>query len=314
MTVTAIRSAAALGALAIVGLGAAAHAQTAALYWDSNFQGRSQAVIGPVADLTASGFNDQASSVRLQGHWELCEHANYGGRCATLSGDVRNLSDWALNDRVTSLRPASGRPDRPQPGRPGRPGSGWDDGGRSSAVVYRDANFSGAEARYDGEQANLGGAPFNDQISSMRLRGQWEVCTDAHYRGSCQILEGDIRNLSSHGLNDRISSMRPTRHYGNGGGRGGDQGRRITVWRDADYAGPARELRGEQPNLAAVGLNDQISSMRLQGSWEACTDANFRGRCETFEGAVSNLSHRGMNDQISSLRPARGASGSQGVQ
>ena len=302
---TIIRSAAAASALAVVALAGAAQAQSATLYWDSNFQGRSHTVRGPTASLTPSGFNDQASSVRLEGRWEICEHANYGGRCETLSGDVRNLSDWALNDRVTSLRPAQGRPDRPdRPDRPGRPG--WGDGSRSSAIVYRDANFTGAEARYDGEQANLGGTPFNDQISSMRLRGQWEVCTDARFGGSCRVLEGDIRNLSDYGLNDRISSMRPTRDYGQGGGWGGNNRQRITVWRDANYSGPAQELRGEQPNLAVVGLNDQISSMRLEGRWEACTDANFGGRCQVFDGSVPNLASHLMNDQISSLRPARG--------
>ncbi|MCQ4069706.1 beta/gamma crystallin family protein, partial [Klebsiella pneumoniae] len=69
--------------------------------------------------------------------------------------------------------------------------------------------------RVDGEVPNLANTGFNDRISSMQLRGRWEVCTDAYFRGYCQIVDGDVRNLGNSGLNDRISSMRPVR----GGGR-----------------------------------------------------------------------------------------------
>ena len=70
--------------------------------------------------------------------------------------------------------------------------------------------------RVRGEVANLQYEGFNDAVSSMELRGRWEVCTDANFRGYCQIVDGSVRNLDRWGLNDRISSMRPVR----GGGRG----------------------------------------------------------------------------------------------
>lgn len=99
--------------------------------------------------------------------------------------------------------------------RPGRPGGGGWGGGRGSAVIFTDANYRGASQRIDGEVPNLANTGFNDRISSMQLRGRWEVCTDAYFRGYCQIVDGDVRNLANSGLNDRISSMRPVR----GGGR-----------------------------------------------------------------------------------------------
>lgn len=89
----------------------------------------------------------------------------------------------------------------------GRPGGGG--GGRSSAIIYRDSEFRGATFRFEDEVPNLASTGFNDAISSMQLRGQWEVCTDAYYRGQCVTLGDDVRNLGSSGLNDRISSMRP---------------------------------------------------------------------------------------------------------
>ncbi|MDP3379778.1 MAG: beta/gamma crystallin-related protein [Brevundimonas sp.] len=108
--------------------------------------------------------------------------------------------------------------DRPG-GRPGNGGGngggGWGGGnGRVEITVYRDANFRGASTTFTGEIPNLDRTGFNDQISSMRFRGEWEACSDAYFRGTCQRFNGDVSNLDRWGLNDRISSLRPV-------GRGG---------------------------------------------------------------------------------------------
>lgn len=103
--------------------------------------------------------------------------------------------------------------------RPGRPGGGngggWG-GGRDGGVVYTDSNFRGASIRVDGEIPNLANYGFNDRISSMQLRGQWEVCSDAYFRGHCEVVDGTVRDLGRTVLNDRISSMRPVRRGGGG--------------------------------------------------------------------------------------------------
>jgi hypothetical protein len=91
-----------------------------------------------------------------------------------------------------------------------------------------------------------------------------------------------------------------------GGGGGGGWGRQsITVYQDSNYRGASTRFDGEVANLGSSGFNDQISSVQVQGEWEACTDAYFRGRCQTFTGDVRNLTIMGMNDSISSLRPSR---------
>jgi len=99
--------------------------------------------------------------------------------------------------------------------RGGGRGDRWNDrgdrGGRNSITVYRDSDFRGASQSFDGEVLNLGNTQFNDVISSMRFRGEWEVCTDAYFRGRCVTFTDDVRNLDRSGINDRISSMRPVR-------------------------------------------------------------------------------------------------------
>lgn len=104
----------------------------------------------------------------------------------------------------------------------GNNGGGWGGGnggwgnGRAEITVYRDARFRGASTTFTGEIPNLDRSGFNDQISSMRLRGEWEVCSDAYFRGNCQRVNGDVSNLDRWGLNDRISSLRPVGRGGRG--------------------------------------------------------------------------------------------------
>lgn len=74
-------------------------------------------------------------------------------------------------------------------------------------------------------------------------------------------------------------------------------------WRGA----PVR-IYGPAPNLAEVGINDRVGSIRLpprDGGWIVCTDADFRGRCTTVWRNLRDTREIGMADQISSMRPAQ---------
>jgi len=98
--------------------------------------------------------------------------------------------------------------------------------------------------------------------------------------------------------------------HGRPGGGWNDDRASITVYRDAWYQGQSTTYSGEIADLGRTPFNDQISSMRFQGRWEACTDAYFRGQCQTFSDSVGDLARVGMNDRISSLRPSgRGGNG-----
>lgn len=76
------------------------------LFEDPNYQGRSFEVNGDMPDLGAVKFNDKASSIqigRTGGRWEICEHANYQGRCSRLDADQAVLPrEW--NDAISSIR------------------------------------------------------------------------------------------------------------------------------------------------------------------------------------------------------------------
>lgn len=96
----------AIATLAIVGHAAA----QATFYENEDFQGRSFTSQNRVDDFQRFGFNDRASSVVVLGdRREVCEDAEFGGRCAVLRpGRYPSLAAMGLNDRVSSVRVVGG--------------------------------------------------------------------------------------------------------------------------------------------------------------------------------------------------------------
>lgn len=81
------------------------------LYEGPNFSGRSYVVTdNSLRDLSGTGFNDRASSLRVeQGYWMFCSDDNYHGACLTYGpGDYANLPR-ELNNRISSARRISQR-------------------------------------------------------------------------------------------------------------------------------------------------------------------------------------------------------------
>lgn len=76
------------------------------LFERSDFSGRSFAMSDDVlADFGRTGFNDRASSLRVErGYWMFCSEANFLGECRTFGpGSYANLPS-ALNNRISSGR------------------------------------------------------------------------------------------------------------------------------------------------------------------------------------------------------------------
>jgi hypothetical protein len=62
------------------------------LFPDSNQRGPALEISQDVADLSHYRFNDRASSFYVSdGTWQVCEHANYRGRCEILTVGAGDL-------------------------------------------------------------------------------------------------------------------------------------------------------------------------------------------------------------------------------
>jgi uncharacterized protein YcfJ len=79
------------------------------LYENNDFGGRTLTATRSLSNLSSNGFNDRASSVVVtKDRWEVCEDANFNGRCVVLrQGNYASLSAMGLNDRLSSIRPVA---------------------------------------------------------------------------------------------------------------------------------------------------------------------------------------------------------------
>jgi uncharacterized protein YcfJ len=94
--------------LAAAGLAIAAQASAQVTFYENDgFSGRSFTASRQTGNFERSGFNDRASSaVVVNDRWEVCEDAQFGGRCVVLRpGRYASLSAMGLNDRISSVRP-----------------------------------------------------------------------------------------------------------------------------------------------------------------------------------------------------------------
>ena len=88
---------------------------------------------------------------------------------------------------------------------------------------------------------------------------------------------------------------------------------RVTVYREADFRGEQRQLDRDVRDFGAIGLNDRISSIRVDsGTWEFCEDADFRGRCITLSRDERDLAGSGFDDRLSSARQVADRRGDNG--
>lgn len=78
--------------------------QDIVLFAQARFGGRRIEPRGDVRTLDAYDFNDQAGSIIVnEGRWELCEHADFRGKCVVLGpGRYEFLDD--MNNRISSVR------------------------------------------------------------------------------------------------------------------------------------------------------------------------------------------------------------------
>lgn len=100
---------------AAVGVAGLVAATTAAaqvtLYSHEDFHGQQFTADGTVHNLDRLGFNDRATSAVVDGgNWQVCEDANFQGRCVILQpGEYPTLDRMGLENEISSIRPVGNR-------------------------------------------------------------------------------------------------------------------------------------------------------------------------------------------------------------
>jgi hypothetical protein len=135
----------AVPAAAVMTIGASVQAQNRPhiiLFQNDNYRGNQWPVDGPVEKLR---FDDRTSSVRVTGTWELCEDDNFRGGCIIVNQDVPKLDNLGFDDRLSSLRPVSGRADdrRGDPRDRGRGDDRFGRGGGGNGIRVVSGTYGG---------------------------------------------------------------------------------------------------------------------------------------------------------------------------
>ena len=218
------------------------------------------------------------------------EREGFQGDSFTTRRQVADFGRFGFNDRASSVVVAGDGPER------------WQ--------VCEDVRFGGAcVVLRPGQYPTLRSMGLNNRISSLQTMAREEAAAPAAGRivfyegenlsGRSYAAQEDIANFAQTGFNDRISSIEVS-------------GEPWLVCRDSAFAGPCVVLReGKYPSLAAMGLNNRISSMRkADRETSAATGParvifyegeNYAGRSFTAQGDVADFRRAGFNDRSSSI-------------
>ncbi len=163
------------------------------LYENSNYGGRSLEITAADSNLGNEGFNDKASSCKVEsGTWILYKDVNFGGSYSILKpGEYSNSDAMGLqNDSLSSLRPLP----------------------ESGICLFRDSYFGGRMVVLTGALSNFKTIDFNDEVSSaIVISDTWHLYKDSDFKGAdWRLGVGNYATSDSGGfINDAVSSAKP---------------------------------------------------------------------------------------------------------
>jgi len=182
------------------------------------------------------------------------------------------------------------------------------DRGGTEVRVCRDAHFGEPCRTLRHGISDLAPWGLSNAISSFQISGgAWLMCTGSGFTGQCQVFDTTRTDLRGTPFQDAISSLRPVRQGGGGdwsgwGGEGAWQKLALVAYSGPDYTGRSWVFSDDARDLAQLGLNDQVSSLRvLGGRWRICRHADFRD-CRDISADVPDLGRLGLDNQISSIQ------------
>ena len=229
------------------------------------------------------------------------EREGFEGRSFTAENQIGNFEQNGFNDRASSVVVLRGR---------------WE--------ICENARFSGrCVILRPGRYPSLAAMNMNNSVSSVRSVARNVRVDDNRYApapaapqitfyeregftGRSFTAESQVGNFERQGFNDRASSVVVVRDF----------------WEacdDAWFAGRCVVLRpGRYPSLAAMGLNDSVSSVRVVSSSERLEEnryaplpatiqitfyerEGFQGRSFTTRDQIDNFGRFGFNDSASSV-------------
>ncbi|MBR7635980.1 beta/gamma crystallin family protein [Janthinobacterium lividum] len=191
---------------------------------------------------------------------------NFKGRMVVLRDTTDDLSRMNFNDKVSSIKVASGR---------------WE--------VCAHANFKGACKTFErGDYPSMPG--MNDKISSVRL---------ADGRGGGSRPETpSAPSPSSPEVSPSPETSRPPPERE----RERERGAALQVFDTSAQRGASVDINSDRDDFVDIGFNDRSASIRVRhGYWQLCSDSNFHGSCRVYAPGSYELP-RNLQGKTSSAR------------
>lgn len=278
-----------LAALAAAPLALAQDAPPSVVLYDGQgYSGPPQVVIGAEGKLDRLGFDDRASSLRVRaGQWELCDEAEFKGRCELISESQADLGAIGLNNALSSLRPAV------------EPASRKVD---ADIVLYSGRNYSGQARGFDDSEAALSHFGFNDEARSVEVNaGVWLLCEDREFDGQCELVDRSVRDLRDLDLDREVSSLQRSPYAEGPSGYG------AALFDRTKFRGRFIGVDQAHTELRNEDFNDDARSILVnRGRWLICEDQRYGGRCEVVSRSIADLEELGLDRRISSIQPYDG--------
>ena len=162
------------------------------LYTRTNFRGNTRTYNRSTSNLLT--FNRRAASARVNfGQWQVCEGVNFSGRCVVLSQSTRDLGDFGMRNRISSVRPVGGMPPQPPPT------------GGVQITLFPQQNYLGAPTVFISANPNT----FTQTRSATVQAGSWQLCDGPNYTGRCIVLNQSVWDFSNYNIGRTIRSIRP---------------------------------------------------------------------------------------------------------
>jgi hypothetical protein len=273
------------------------------LYDLPNYQGRCIKITGDVPNLAAVGFDNTASSVRIEGAWitSLFADNDFGGQSSFFTRSDSNLADNVIGDNRTSSVGA----------RRGTRETLCDDGGEG-VYLYDQPNYRGRCIKLTDSYTDLSVLGFNNITSSIRIVGSWTAAlyVDQNYGGARSVFTSSDPDLSNNSVGDHsASSIGVSRTGGTPAGNQCDGGEGVYLYEHPNYQGRCVKFTSSAPDLRTLNFDDTASSIRILGSWTATLyrDLSSTGIASTYTRDDSNLADDPIGDnQVTSIGVQRG--------
>ena len=272
------------------------------LYEHPNNQGRCIKITADVPNLSAVGFNDLASSVRIVGNWitTLFESSDYRGRSSFFSTSDANLADNTIGDNtVSSVGVQRGTRQT------------ICDGGEG-VYLYDQVNYGGSCIKLTDSVADLSTLGFNNIASSIRLIGNWTTAlyVDQNFGGERSTFAQSDSDLSNNTIGDnRASSIGVSRGSSTPQENQCNGGEGVYLYEHPNYQGRCVKFTADAPDLRTLSFDDTASSIRVIGTWTATLfrDLSGTGIASVFTGDDPNIADDAIGDnQVTSIRLQRG--------